>query len=74
MLTIPLGGRTSVSPTVADGVIYVPRDNNDLFAFDATRGAVLWSVPLAAVGFSSTPAVVDGVVYVSTVETVTSEL
>lgn len=50
-------------PVVADGIVYVASHNGYLYAFDGTTGRRVWrfrsNAPMA------TPAVVDGVVYVS---------
>src|SRR5216683_2381571 len=51
------------SPTVANGVVYVASNDEELYAFNATTGAVLWSTCIGA-GTSSTPAVAKGVVYI----------
>ena len=51
------------SPTVANGVVYVASNDEELYAFNATTGAVLWSTCIGA-GTSSSPAVAKGVVYI----------
>jgi outer membrane protein assembly factor BamB len=48
------------SPAVANGVVYVGSNDNNLYALNATTGANLWSY--TPVG--SSPAVANGVVYV----------
>jgi outer membrane protein assembly factor BamB len=57
------------SPAVANGVVYITSDraNNNakgfLYAWNAKTGAPIWSFHLPGGGTSSSPAVVDGVVY-----------
>ena len=43
--TFPVGGNTSTSPLVVDGVMYVPRAGQAaaIVALDATTGKELWS-------------------------------
>jgi outer membrane protein assembly factor BamB len=51
-----------ISPTVANGVVYVTSYDGMLYALDAHTGAMLWNYD---VGFSvSSPAILHGVVYV----------
>jgi outer membrane protein assembly factor BamB len=74
--TAPTGGAVTSSPAVADGVIYVGSDDNKLYAFDANGKvhcagtpkscAPLWTgVPVGAATTHSSPAVGNGVVYLS---------
>ena len=57
-----LGAPISSSAAVANGVVYVAADR--LYALDASTGEILWSGPLGGCGStSSSPAVVDAVVY-----------
>jgi outer membrane protein assembly factor BamB len=51
------------SPAVANGVVYVGSDDNNVYALNASTGAKLWSFPTSGSVFS-TPAVANGVVYV----------
>ena len=54
------------SPVVANGIVYIGGnvgDDNNLYALEADTGAVLWKFPAAP--FAEAPAVVNGVVYVS---------
>jgi PGF-CTERM protein len=51
------------SPAVANGVVYVGSDDNNLYALNATTGAKLWSYTTGGY-VDSSPAVVKGVVYV----------
>ena len=57
------GSYVSASPAVANGVVYVGGDDNNVYALYANNGTKLWSF---ATGYevSSSPAVVNGVVYV----------
>ena len=61
--------RTTISnapvtaPVVADGVVYVGSNDRNLYALDASTGAILWSAPTGE-GISRPPAVADGRVYV----------
>src|SRR5436309_1642443 len=71
-----VGNSTSSSPTIADGLIYIGSDNGNLYAFDATMaGQSNWvpkwvaatnpATPTKQRGIASSPAVADGLVYVS---------
>jgi outer membrane protein assembly factor BamB len=51
------------SPAVANGVVYVGSDDNNLYALNATTGAKLWSYTTGGY-VDSSPSVVKGVVYV----------
>ncbi len=55
------GGSVGSSPAVVDGVVYVSSDDNNVYALQASNGALLWSYPVAE---ASSPAVANGVVYV----------
>ena len=56
-------GVFSSSPAVANGVVYIGRFNGNLYAFNASTGALLWQY--ATGGYiESSPAVANGVVYV----------
>ena len=67
-------GSTSSSPAVANGVVYVGRDDGKLYAFDAAGGPncfrpyclSLWSTTTGTTGglMLSSPAVANGIVYV----------
>jgi len=52
------------SPAVANGVVYVGSRDRNVYALDASTGALLWNY-FANQG-SSSPAVANGVVYVGT--------
>ena len=56
------GGPVYSSPAVANGVVYVG-SGDDLYALNASTGALLWSYTTGGGVFSS-PAVANGVVYV----------
>ncbi len=51
------------SPALADGVLYVPEDSGDLFAFDAVNGKVLWRYRYAT-EIRGAPLVADGKLYI----------
>jgi glucose dehydrogenase len=58
-----LGSQVDSSPAVANGVVYVGSDDGDLYALNASTGAILWSYTTGG-PVTSSPAVVNGVVYV----------
>jgi outer membrane protein assembly factor BamB len=60
-----VGGRLTVQPVVADGVVYVPSQDGQLYAFDAVSGDSVegWPVDLGS-PIGSVPVVVDGTLYV----------
>ncbi|MCI0701482.1 MAG: PQQ-like beta-propeller repeat protein, partial [Planctomycetia bacterium] len=51
------------SPAIADGVLYMPDDSGDLFAFDAKSGKVLWKYRYAT-EVRGAPLVADGKIYI----------
>ena len=51
------------SPAVANGVVYVGSDDNNVYALSAKTGAKLWSYTTGNY-VDSSPAVANGVVYV----------
>jgi len=55
------------SPTAIDGRVFVPLDNGTLVAHDAVTGDVLWTQETG--DSESTPAVVDGTLYITDDET-----
>lgn len=59
------------SPAIVDDTIYVNRYDGTVFAMDATRFAIEWRKPLGG-SITTSPSVVDGVVYVGTAERSTS--
>ena len=62
----PYGAEFAV--TVANGKLYAPGTSGEFYALDASTGDVLWSVNVA-MGSVSPPAVLDGVVYLTAVNT-----
>ncbi|HVP93516.1 MAG TPA: PQQ-binding-like beta-propeller repeat protein, partial [Acidobacteriota bacterium] len=57
------GGYVDSSPAVVDGVVYVGSTDSNVYALNASSGAVVWSYMTDGV-VESSPAVVDGVVFV----------
>ena len=55
------------SLAVANGVVYVGSDDNNVYALNAKTSALLWSYPTGGYVFSS-PAVANGVVYVGSLD------
>ncbi|MGP8011063.1 MAG: PQQ-binding-like beta-propeller repeat protein, partial [Halobacteriota archaeon] len=51
------------SPAVANGVVYVGSEDNNVYAINATTGANVWTFTTGSEVYSS-PAVANGVVYV----------
>jgi len=51
------------SPAVANGVVYVGSEDNNVYALNATTGANVWTFTTGSEVYSS-PAVANGVVYV----------
>ena len=51
------------SPAVANGVVYIGSDDNNVYALNANTGALLWSYTTGG-AVTSSPAVANGVVYV----------
>ncbi|MFM8271078.1 MAG: PQQ-binding-like beta-propeller repeat protein, partial [Gemmata sp.] len=51
------------SPALAGGVLYMPEDSGDLFAFDAKTGKVLWKYRYAT-EVRGAPLVADGKIYI----------
>lgn len=72
--TLTTGGDVSARAAVVDGVVYFPDWGGNIWAVDANNGHVIWSHPLSFYGLSAntrsrtTPAVVNGLVYVGTQE------
>jgi eukaryotic-like serine/threonine-protein kinase len=64
--TFTAGGNVlSSTPAVANGLVYVGSEDNNVYALDAATGTVRWTRPAAAsVGYSS-PAVADSTVYIA---------
>ena len=55
------------SPTVANGVVYQGNPSL-LYAFDAATGAMLWNSGVPGKGTYSTPTVVNGLMYIGTID------
>ena len=62
----PYGAEFAV--TVANGKLYAPGESGESYAMDVSTGDVLWSVSVG-MGSESPPAVSDGVVYLTAVNT-----
>ena len=62
----PYGAEFAV--TVANGKLYAPGTSGEFYAMDASTGEVVWSVSVG-MGSESPPAVLDGVVYLTAVNT-----
>ncbi len=62
----PYGAEFAV--TVANGKLYAPGASGEFYAMDASTGEVLWSLSVG-MGSESPPTVVDGVVYLTAVNT-----
>ena len=62
----PYGAEFAV--TVATGKLYAPGTSGEFYAMDASTGEVVWSVSVS-MGSESPPAVLDGVVYLTAVNT-----
>jgi len=61
---LQVGNYVVSSPTVANGVVYVGSDTGGLYALDASNGNQVWYFGADLGGVDSSPAVVDGVVYI----------
>jgi outer membrane protein assembly factor BamB len=65
-----VGGDVTSSPAVADGMVYIRNGEDVLFALDAVTGEERWRFPTGGTGgytLDTAPAVVDGVVYMTTI-------
>jgi outer membrane protein assembly factor BamB len=51
------------SQSVAGGMVYFGSSDHNLYALDAVTGTLKWSFPTGVINYTS-PAVVNGVVYV----------
>jgi len=56
-------GQGKVKPAVANGVVYIGSDDNNVYALEAETGTLLWNYTTDGVVRSS-PAVENGVVYI----------
>ena len=59
------GGEITSTAAVADGMVFFTGKRGDLFAVDAATGELRWQKDLGEYVLSSSPAVVDGSVYVA---------
>ncbi len=59
------GGEITSTAAVADGLVFFTGKRGDLFAVDAATGELRWQAHLGEYVLGSSPAVVDGSVYVS---------
>jgi outer membrane protein assembly factor BamB len=51
------------SPAVANGVVYVGSEDDNVYALEASTGALLWNYNTGANIFYASPTVANGVVY-----------
>jgi len=59
-----IGGEAYGAPTLANGILYVMSKTGTLYALEASTGAARWQLELTPYVTRTSPAVVDGVVYV----------
>jgi outer membrane protein assembly factor BamB len=59
------GGAVISPPAVADGKVYVGSLDGKLYCLNAETGALIWSYTTASTLFYSSPAVANGVVYIT---------
>src|SRR5579872_512984 len=59
----PTNGIIESSPAVANGVVYVGSEDNNVYALDASNGSLLWKYATGA-PVDSSPTVVNGMLYV----------
>ncbi len=58
--------RSMATPSIADGLLYLPDNTGNLHCFDAGTGERYWVHPLGAKTWSASSLVADGKVYVGT--------
>ena len=64
---IRAGAFVASSPAVVNGAVYIGSEDNNLYALNATTGALIWSFKTG--GFvDSSPAISNGVVYVGSLD------
>src|SRR3990172_2100152 len=63
----PTGGQVWSSPTVANGVVYVGSFDHNVYALNASTGAIIWAFSTGGEVFSS-PAVSNGITYVGSLD------
>ena len=61
--TYTTGGAVETSPAVVNGIVYIGSDDNEVYALNASTGALLWNYTTSGPVYSS-PAVADGEVFV----------
>jgi outer membrane protein assembly factor BamB len=62
------GGGVNSSPAVANGVVYVGSGDGNVYALNASTGALVWSYATGGGVYFSSPAVSNGVVYVGSMD------
>ncbi|MDH5605432.1 MAG: PQQ-like beta-propeller repeat protein, partial [Anaerolineae bacterium] len=58
-------GEAHASPVYAEGVVYIPSYDKNLYALDAQSGEEIWQAPLPGITFSS-PTVLEDSIYLGT--------
>jgi outer membrane protein assembly factor BamB len=61
---LPQGDFSAEGPSLENGVVYGGNANGAVYGFDAATGARVWFAPTGGAGGSTTPVVVNGMVYV----------
>jgi outer membrane protein assembly factor BamB len=61
------GGQVESSPSIVNGIAYFGSYDGDVYAVNATTGALVWSYATGGGVFSS-PAVVNGIVYIGSTD------
>jgi outer membrane protein assembly factor BamB len=61
--TYATGGAVETSPAVVDDMVYIGSDDEEVYAMNATTGALVWNYTTSGMVLSS-PAVADGKVFV----------
>ena len=59
--------RVISSPAISNGIVYVGSEDNNVYALNATTGALIWTYTTGADVMSS-PAVANGIVYVGSLD------
>ena len=62
------GRQVHSSPAVANGMVYIGSDDNNVYALNASTGRLRWKYTTICCGVYSSPAVANGVVYVGSVD------
>src|SRR6516164_9790484 len=58
------GRQVHSSPAVANGMVYIGSDDNNVYALNASTGRLRWKYTTICCGVYSSPAVANGVVYI----------